>query len=92
MLSKTRSRRNQSVRPVLLSLEGRELLNGAMPHHVHDVRGSVHVLDVTHHGKEQARTPRARASHTSTRLRTAAFNSPISTDRTRATWPAPERT
>ena len=55
MFSKTRSRRNQSVRPALLSLEGRTLLNGAMPHHVHDVRGSVHVLDVRHHGKEQAR-------------------------------------
>jgi uncharacterized membrane protein len=55
MFSKNRSRRNQSVRPVLLSLEGRALLNAAMPHHLHDVQVSAHVLDATHQSKEQSR-------------------------------------
>jgi hypothetical protein len=55
MFSKNRSRRNQSVRPDVLTLEGRALLNAAMPHHVHDVHVSAQVLDATHHGKEQSR-------------------------------------
>jgi hypothetical protein len=46
-----RSKRNRSVRPVLQSLEGRELLNAAMPHHVHDVRVPAHVFDAKHNNK-----------------------------------------
>ncbi len=45
MTIRSRSKRNRSVRPVLDSLEGRELLNAAMPHHVHDVRVPAHVID-----------------------------------------------
>jgi hypothetical protein len=43
MMLRTRSSRSRAVRPVLLSLEGRTLLNAAAPHHVHDVRVSAHV-------------------------------------------------
>jgi hypothetical protein len=35
---RNRSKRNRSVRPTLQSLEGRELLNAAMPHVVHDAK------------------------------------------------------
>ena len=52
-----RSKRNRSVRPVLQSLEGRELLNAAMPHHVHDVRVPAHVFDVKHHNNQKATGP-----------------------------------
>ena len=43
MTTRNRPRRNRSVCPVLHSLEGRALLNAAMPHLVHDARGPVHV-------------------------------------------------
>ncbi len=45
MCSKTRSRRNKTVCPGVLSLEGRTLLNAAMPHLAHDARVSTHVAD-----------------------------------------------
>jgi len=55
MILQNRSKRNRSVRPVLQSLEGRELLNAAMPHLVHDVRVPAHVIDAkqnkNHHSK-----------------------------------------
>src|SRR5438105_701321 len=35
MMSAIRSRHNRSLRPVLVSLEDRALLNAAMPHHLH---------------------------------------------------------
>ncbi|MFI5456223.1 MAG: hypothetical protein ACHRXM_12315 [Isosphaerales bacterium] len=54
MMLQHRHRRNRSVRPVLLSLEARALLNAAMPHHVHDVRVSAHVLDVKQHPVQQS--------------------------------------
>ena len=45
MFNRNRSARNRSVRPVLQSLEGRELLNGAMPHVMHDPRVSAEIAD-----------------------------------------------
>jgi uncharacterized membrane protein len=51
-----RSKRNRSVRPVLQLLEGRELLNAAMPHHVHDVRVPAHVFDAKHHKNNKKAT------------------------------------
>ena len=47
-----RSRRNRNVRPVLSSLEGRELLNAAMPKIVHDARVHAHVFDAKHHDNQ----------------------------------------
>jgi hypothetical protein len=49
-----RSTRKRSVRPALDSLEGRELLSTMMPHHVEKMEVAAHVLDVKHHGVEQA--------------------------------------
>jgi hypothetical protein len=46
MISRNQPKRNRSVRPELLALEGRALLNAAMPHHAHDVEASAHVLDL----------------------------------------------
>jgi uncharacterized membrane protein len=54
MLSRTRNQRSRSVRPVLLALEGRTLLNAAMPRHVHDVHVAAHVLDAKHHDHPQS--------------------------------------
>jgi uncharacterized membrane protein len=45
MFLKTRPRRNRTVRPDVFSLEGRELLNAAMPHHLHDVKAHAEVFD-----------------------------------------------
>ncbi len=52
-----RSKRNRSVRPVLQSLEGRELLNAAMPHVVHDVRVPAHVFDAKQQHNQKAKGP-----------------------------------
>jgi len=45
MFQKPRSSRRRQLHPSLDCLEGRALLNGAMPHHVQQVRVSAHVLD-----------------------------------------------
>jgi hypothetical protein len=45
MTTQNRPRRNRNVRPVLQSLEGRELLNAAMPKVVHDPRVPAHIVD-----------------------------------------------
>ena len=45
MVLQNRTRRSRSVCPDLFLLEGRALLNGAMPRHVHDANLSVEVLD-----------------------------------------------
>jgi hypothetical protein len=52
-----RSKRNRSVRPVLQSLEGRELLNAAMPHVVHDVRVPAHVFDAKQNHNAKSKAP-----------------------------------
>jgi len=57
MFSRTRHKRNRSVRPVLLSLEGRTLLNAAMPHHMHDVRVAAHVFDAKQNNNHQTHGP-----------------------------------
>jgi hypothetical protein len=46
---RTRSSRRRNVRPEIVSLEERTLLNAAMLHHLHEVhsRAGAHVLDVT---------------------------------------------
>ncbi len=50
-----RSKRVRSVRPVLAPLEGRELLNGALPHHLGQLRAAAHVLEVKHHAVTEAK-------------------------------------
>jgi uncharacterized membrane protein len=45
MLLQRRPKCNRSVRPDLLSLERRELLNAEMPHHPHDVKVSAEIYD-----------------------------------------------
>jgi probable HAF family extracellular repeat protein len=45
MICHRQLKRNRSVRPELSSLEGRELLNAAMPHHLRDVRVSAEILE-----------------------------------------------
>jgi uncharacterized membrane protein len=50
-MTRTRvSSRNGRLRPVLVSLEDRALLNAAMPHHVHDVRPAAQVHVDGHKG------------------------------------------
>jgi uncharacterized membrane protein len=46
MFSSTRSDRRRNARPVLDSLEGRTMLNAAMPHLVHDKHVPAHVFDL----------------------------------------------
>ena len=53
MFVPTRRRHNRSVRPDLLSLEGRELLNAAMPHDVHKVKHSAEVFDAKNQKKHK---------------------------------------
>ncbi len=57
MFRKARSPRRRDLNPSLDSLEGRTLLNAAMPHHVHDAKVAAHV-EVRHdnHGP-QAKGP-----------------------------------
>ena len=43
MMSSSRLSRSRSLRPVLVSLEDRALLNAAMPHLMHDMRVSGHI-------------------------------------------------
>ncbi len=43
MMLTNRSRRTRGLRPVMVSLEDRVLLNAAMPHHLHDPRVSAQV-------------------------------------------------
>jgi hypothetical protein len=50
MFTKNRSKINRKTRPVLDLLEGRALLNAAMPHHLHEVRGPAAVVDMKHGG------------------------------------------
>ncbi len=50
-----RSKRVRTVRPVLAPLEGRELLNGALPHHLGQLRPVAHVLEVKHHAIAEAK-------------------------------------
>jgi hypothetical protein len=51
----TRCTRKRNISPVVNSLEGRTLLSTVMPNHVEKVAVSAHVLDVKHHGIEQAK-------------------------------------
>ena len=46
MFSSTRSNRRRNARPVLDSLEGRTMLNAAMPHLVHDKHVPAQVFDL----------------------------------------------
>jgi hypothetical protein len=48
MFQELRSSRRRQLRPSLDSLEGRALLNAAMPHNVHHVRVPAHVVNTTH--------------------------------------------
>jgi hypothetical protein len=48
--------RKRRMSPVVDSLEGRTMLSTMMPHHMEKVHVSAHVLDVKHHGVEQAKT------------------------------------
>ena len=54
MMSFNRSSRRRELRPVLVALEDRKLLNAAMPH-VHELRvaGPVHVEGQQSHGNRQ---------------------------------------
>ena len=47
--------RKRSLSPTVLSLEGRTLLSTMMPNHMEKSHQSAHVLDVMHHGVEQAK-------------------------------------
>lgn len=51
MFGHNRRKQNRCARPSVLTLEGRALLNAAMPHHVHDVKVSAEVLDAKPDGK-----------------------------------------
>jgi uncharacterized membrane protein len=55
MFAKTRSPRRRDLRPSLDSLEGRALLNGSMPSHVHDLHVPTHVVDVKHQNHADAK-------------------------------------
>ena len=55
MQTKKRSKQERSVRPVVQSLEGRALLSTMVPNHLGGMHTSAHVLDVKHHGIEQAK-------------------------------------
>jgi len=55
MFFSNRSKRVRSVRPVLAPLEGRELLNAALPHSMGELRASAHVLEVKHQGVVEAK-------------------------------------
>jgi hypothetical protein len=57
MFSSNRTKRVRSVRPVLAPLEGRELLNAALPHSVGEVRAAAHVLEVKHHPVTKSMKP-----------------------------------
>ncbi|MGO9466038.1 MAG: hypothetical protein ACLQIB_12500 [Isosphaeraceae bacterium] len=50
-----RSQRVRSVRPVLAPLEGRELLNAALPHDLGRLRAAAHVLEVKHQAVTEAK-------------------------------------
>ncbi len=50
-----RPNRNRSLRPAVGSLEERTLMSVTMPHHMDKVQVSAHILDVKHHGVEQAK-------------------------------------
>jgi uncharacterized membrane protein len=52
MFSTIRSLRRRRFHPSLDTLEGRALLNGAMPHQIHASGTSVHVLDSKGHGNQ----------------------------------------
>jgi hypothetical protein len=54
MPAKNRSHRKCALRPVLDSLEGRALLNAAMPHHVARVHDSAHVYNASHHNSRSS--------------------------------------
>ncbi len=58
MMSVNRSSRRRGLRPVVVSLEDRALLNGAMPH-VHELRvsGHVHVEGHQNHGSQHVTGP-----------------------------------
>jgi uncharacterized membrane protein len=58
MRSATRSSRSREIRPVLVALEERAMLNAAMPH-VHELRvaGPVHVEGHQNHGNHQVHGP-----------------------------------
>jgi len=64
MFSKVRSKRIRSVRPVLVSLEERQLLNGAMPHHVPKLHVAAQVVDV----KDSSKHLHSKVSHLSSNL------------------------
>gem|GEM_PF-5873127 len=74
--------RSRSLRPVMVSLEERVLLNAAVPRDLYDPRVSAQVQGYQNH-KSKQRSP-ARPSHPSTRSKPAALYSIISTGRTRA--------
>jgi hypothetical protein len=57
MLLQSRPRRDRSVRPVLFSLECRELKNAAMPHLVHDAKPSAEVFAMKNQSKKHGHTP-----------------------------------
>jgi hypothetical protein len=44
MISRNRTKRSRHVRPVLVSLEERNLLNAALPHHMKEMRVPAHVM------------------------------------------------
>jgi uncharacterized membrane protein len=52
MFAKFRSQRRRQLLPAVDSLEGRALLNAAMPHHAHVNHASAHVLDMKQHGNQ----------------------------------------
>jgi hypothetical protein len=56
MLFQNRPRRSHRVRPDLFSLEGRELLNAAMPHHLGKAKVSAEVFDAKNQ-KKHGKTP-----------------------------------
>jgi hypothetical protein len=49
MFAKNRSKLDRKVRPVVASLEGRELLSAMMPHHAGDKPEMAHLLEMKHH-------------------------------------------
>src|SRR5260370_10785281 len=56
MFQKLRSSRRRQLHPSLDSLEGRVLLDAAMPHHVHQVRVPAHVFATKHDHIQQSRS------------------------------------
>jgi hypothetical protein len=57
MRSHSRPARSRRICPVVSALEGRQLLNSAIPHHAHRSHAAARVAEVRHHGHQLTADP-----------------------------------